>query len=516
MARKFLNQFKGGGKMYYKTFSGTINGIRGEVITIEVDLSRGLPTFSIVGLPDTAIRESKERIRSALINNGFEFPMKHIAINLSPADLKKKGSFLDLPIAIALLCATEQVRYRIETPLVILGGLNLDGTVQKHQGILPIMVAAKEAGFTKIMIPAQSVFEAGFLEGVEMIYVRDLVEAIRVIEGGLPESSFSGPGAGQDTAEEECIDYEDIFGHDSAKRAIEIAVAGAHNILLIGPPGSGKSLMASAIPSILPTLSKDKMLESAVIFSSRGIENKAILKGIPAFRSPHHSASVTGLFGGGTNPVPGEVSLANNGVLFLDELPEFPRGLIEKLRQPISDRSITVIRNGVSFKFPANFMLVTAANPCPCGYYGDDKKECQCTDFQIRNYRKKFSGPILDRIDIRIQVNRVSAENLVFCRKGEKSARIKKRIMDARAIQKQRYEDYCFMTNCEVPSGLIDRLFPLERKDRDFLVEVMKRHDFSGRSYHSILKIARTIADLDKSEEIRTDHLMESIAYRFV
>ncbi|MCK5682796.1 YifB family Mg chelatase-like AAA ATPase [bacterium] len=504
--------------MYFKLHSGTLNGIGGEIITIEVDLSRGLPTFSIVGLPDTAIRESKERIRSSLINNGYKFPMKHTAINLSPADLKKKGSYLDLPIAVALLCATEQVISRMEEPILMIGGLNLDGSVQQNRGILPIMVAAKAAGFKKIIIPSQNYIEAGYIEDVEIIPVNNIVEAVRVIEGDseIDTVKFNTSWDETDAEDEICIDYEDIFGHESAKRAVELAVAGAHNILLIGPPGSGKSLMASAIPSILPALNKEERLESAIIFSSRGIDNSSIMKGIPAFRAPHHSASSSGLFGGGTNPVPGEISLANNGVLFLDELPEFPRGLIEKLRQPISEKNITVIRNGASYCFPAKFMLVTAANPCPCGYYGDDKKECQCSDNQIRNYRRKFSGPILDRIDIRIQVNRVSPEHLVFCKKGENSKSIKKRVTAARKKQIERYEDYSFKNNSEVPPGLIDKLFILTAKHRNFLVEIMKRHDFSGRSYHSILKIARTIADLDNSENIEIDHIIESVAYRFI
>ncbi len=504
--------------MYFKLHSGTLNGIGGEIITIEVDLSRGLPTFSIVGLPDTAIRESKERIRSSLINNGYEFPMKHTAINLSPADLKKKGNYLDLPIAVALLCATEQVVSQQTEPILMLGGLNLDGSVQKNRGILPIMVAAKSAGFKKIIIPSQNYVEAGYIDDVEIIPVNSLVEAVRVIEGE-GETEFVKPVINlneMDEDEEVCIDYEDIFGHESAKRAVELAVAGGHNLLLIGPPGSGKSLMASAIPSILPILNKEERLESAIIYSSRGLDNTSIMKGVPAFRSPHHTASSSGLFGGGVNPVPGEISLANNGVLFLDELPEFPRGLIEKLRQPISEKNITVIRNGSSYCFPAKFMLVTAANPCPCGYYGDDKKECQCSDYQIRNYRRKFSGPILDRIDIRMQVNRVPPEQLVFCKKGENSKCIKKRVIDARKRQKVRYEDYNFNTNSEVHSGVMDKLFPLSLKHRNFLVEIMKRHDFSGRSYHSILKIARTIADLDKSESIEMDHIMESVAYRFI
>ncbi|MDR5658278.1 YifB family Mg chelatase-like AAA ATPase [Serpentinicella sp. ANB-PHB4] len=499
-----------------------INGLVAADIEVEVDISNGLPALNIVGLPDVAVKESKERVRAALINSGFSFPMKRITINLSPADVKKEGTHFDLPIALALLSADEQIELKEEfEKAVVLGELSLDGKVKRVYGVLPMLLEAKKRGFTKMVIPTENIEEAKILDGVEIISVDSLKQLIEGIKGIKKMKTFIGNGA--DPKSELNQYYDDDFcnisGQENLKRALEIAAAGSHNVLMIGPPGSGKTLAAKSLPSILPSLSFDEALEITKIYSVAGIldEGQGLVKKRP-FRSPHHTSSMVSITGGGRIPKPGEVSLSNYGVLFLDETPEFNRNTLEVLRQPLEDGKITISRANGTFSYPANFMLVCSMNPCPCGFYGTDSgHQCTCSPGQISRYIGKISGPLLDRIDLVVETTAVSYGDLTKKNtENESSKQIRERVEYARQKQAKRYDSSKIISNSQLSPALIKTYCKLDKETNNILKEFFHNMNLSARALNRIIKVSRTIADLDQSEQISSKHMLEAMQYRSI
>jgi magnesium chelatase family protein len=503
--------------MLAKVHSGAVYGVDAYPVEIEVNGGRGDPRVVIVGLPDAAVKESTDRVWTALINSGFAPPRGKTTVNLAPADMKKEGPSFDLPIALGMLAAYDGLGRESMERYAAVGELALSGEVRRIRGVLPIAMMARREGLRGILVPSGNAEEAAVVEGLEVCAVETLRQAADFLAGTLElpphrvdkEQLFSSTSAYEE-------DFADVKGQEFAKRAIEVAVAGGHNLLAIGPPGTGKSMLAKRVPSILPPLTLEEALETTKIHSIAGVlqAHQALVARRP-FRSPHHTVSDAGLLGGGTHPMPGEVSLAHHGVLFLDELPEFHRNVLEVLRQPLEDGQVTVSRAAASVTFPCRFMLVAAMNPCPCGYCGDPKRTCRCAPLQIQRYRSKISGPLLDRIDIHVEVPSVRYQELTALERGEGSAGIRARVMQARRVQQDRFKGNPHVScNAQMRSRETHGHCGLERDAQDLLKMAMAELNFSARAYDRILKVARTIADLDASAGIRTQHISEAVQYR--
>ncbi|MBC3889105.1 YifB family Mg chelatase-like AAA ATPase [Acetobacterium paludosum] len=496
--------------------SSGLLGVNGVIVTVEIDISRGLPSYSLVGLPDTGIKESKDRVFSAIKNNGFKYPMERITINLAPADLKKEGPAFDLAIALGILNASDQLTWDQSDNYLVVGELSLSGEIRCVTGVLPMILAAKEAGIQNILIPYNNRYEAAVVQGVDVFPLRDLNEAIALIKGELIIAPFKVDLNRLLTQKIDSygIDFSDIRGQDQAKRALEIAAAGSHNVLMTGAPGSGKTMLAKGFPSILPDLTLDEALEITKIHSISGLlKNNAIINQRP-FRSPHHTISKAALVGGGRIPKPGEVSLAHLGVLFLDELPEFQKSALEVLRQPMEDQEVSISRVNAALTFPACFTLISSMNPCPCGFLSDPSHECICTPQQIKNYQGKISGPLMDRLDIFVEVPNTTYDELQTKPKGETSQVIKKRVDAARGRQNERYRDLDIFYNAQLTPRLMERFCTLGTAEQKLMEKVYTKMNLSARGYHRILKLSRTIADLDNAENINVSHLAEAIQYR--
>jgi magnesium chelatase family protein len=496
--------------------SAAVFGVEAFAVHVEVDVSFGLPAFTVVGLPDAAVRESRDRVRTAIRNSGFEFPQERITINLGPADVRKAGASFDLPIAIGILAATGIVERRHVDDVVLLGELSLDGSIQPTRGVLPIAAAARRQQLSGILLPAANAREAAVLGELRIFAIRSLCQAVDALNS--PESYLCAPaGPGSHDAEQPAEgDLADVKGQLLAKRVLEVAAAGGHNVLFAGPPGAGKTMMARRLPGILPPLTLDEALETTSIHSVAGLLPPGTgLLGVRPFRAPHHTISEVALVGGGANPRPGEISLAHNGVLFLDEMPEFNRRALEVLRQPLEQGSVTIARAARTAVFPARFMLVAAMNPCPCGYLGDQVRRCRCTPVQVQQYRNRLSGPLRDRIDLVIDVPALPPRTLSAAIPSEHSAVIRERVVAARQIQHERYRGEAPRLNSRLPSSALGTVCRLNEECARLLDSAIERLHLSARGFDRVLKVSRTIADLAASDRIEPAHLAEAIQYRF-
>ncbi len=502
--------------MLSKVKSCCINGLNTTDIDVEVDIANGLPTMNIVGLAEMEVRESRERVRAAIKNSGYEFPMKRITINLAPADSKKEGTHFDLPIALGLLAASGQLLEYDYSNIIVIGELSLDGRLNRINGVLPMLLAMLQRGYTRVILPKENLEEASLVIGIESIGVESLKELISFINREIELEVHRGGIRELSDDKNADIDFTDISGQEALKRALEVAAAGAHNLLMIGPPGSGKTMAARRLPTILPGLSFEEALEVSKIYSVSGLldPRKGMITTRP-FRAPHHTISNIALTGGGRIPKPGEVSLSHYGVLFLDELPEFSKQALEVLRQPIEDGCINISRANGSFTFPSKFMLVASMNPCPCGFFQTKAGvECTCTPQQVNRYIGKISGPLLDRMDIVVETAKVEYGDLVSRRSIESSKEIRTRVEAARNIQIDRYREHNIHSNSQLSTNLIKKYCNLETSAKELMAAAYDRMKLSARGYHRTIKVARTIADLEGSESILKDHLAEALQYR--
>ena len=503
--------------MLVKVLAAAIQGINATLVTIEVNALRGIK-FYLVGLPDNAVKESQQRINSALNHNGLRFPSKQIIVNMAPADIKKEGSAYDLPIAIGILAADEVIKSDKLDQYLIMGELGLDGKLMPIKGALPITLKARDLGYKGIILPDSNAAEAAVVNGIEVLGANNLIQVIKYLNNELeiPPYTVDIEKDFYSKQSDFPFDFSEVRGQESVKRAFEVAAAGGHNLIMVGPPGSGKSMMAKRLPSILPPLTLQESLETTKIHSVSGMmpDSTSLITQRP-FRSPHHTVSSVALCGGGANPKPGEISLAHNGVLFLDELPEFSRDVLEVMRQPLEDRKICVARASYKVEYPAGVMFVASMNPCPCGYYNHPSRPCTCSPGQVQRYLNRISGPLLDRIDLQIEIVPVPFEDISNTKPGETSAEIRKRVIAARKIQEKRYKNqegiYC---NAQMTPKLITEYAALDETSLAMLKTAMNRFNLSARAYDRILKVARTIADLDNSENIQFQHIAEAIGYR--
>ena len=502
--------------MLAKVLSSSIIGIDAYLVEVEVDISLGLPVLTIVGLPEASVKESKERVKTAIFNSGYAFPDDRITVNLAPANIKKEGTGFDLPIALGILAASGMISQEMLSKYLVLGELSLDGRIKPVNGSLPMAIAAKTAGYSGIMVPEDNSREASVVSGISVLPVKTLTQVtdfFRELTDIEPQrtdltSLFEQHGQYES-------DFSEVMGQEHVKRALEVAAAGGHNLIMIGPPGSGKTMLARRIPSILPPLTFEEAIETTKIFSVSGMleKDQALVTQRP-FRSPHHTISDAGLIGGGHIPKPGEVSMAHNGVLFLDELPEFKKHVLEVMRQPLEDMKVTISRAASTLTYPSAFMLIAAMNPCSCGYFSDPRHECNCTTQQIAKYRSRISGPLMDRIDIHLEVPAVPYKDLMGGKPAESSASIRHRVSDARQIQSERFAQKPIYCNAQMSSRHIKKYCELDNVSASLLEKAVEKLGLSARAYNRILKISRTIADLEHQQNIQAHHVSEAIQYR--